>query len=149
MWYSFFAYLTVHEEKFSKKMRKEKSMSYSYSVSTGAVGGMGFSMIFCLIVSIVAIVSLWKVFAKAGKPGWAAIVPIYNLYTLFDVVYGKGIKFLWLLVPVANMVFMIVVYYKLVKAFGKSGGFGVGLIFLPIVFLPILAFSDSAYAGPQ
>ena len=76
-----------------------------------------------LALSVLLIVAMWRIFQKAGKPGWASIVPFYNI------------------------VLGIQTQVKLAKAFGKGGGFAVGLIFLPYVFQPILAFSDAAYLG--
>ena len=57
----------------------------------------------------------------------------------------------WLLlmfVPVVNVVIGIIVLLDLAKVFGKSSGFGVGLIFLAFIFIPILAFGDAQYLGP-
>ena len=103
--------------------------------------------IFSLLLSLFMLICLWKIFVKAGKPGWAAIVPIYNCYVLFEITWGKGIKFLLMLIPLANIVFGIMTCVKLVKAFGKDGVWAVGLIFLGIVFYPILAFGSSRYLG--
>ena len=103
-----------------------------------------------LAVGVLAIVALWKIFEKAGEPGWAAIIPFYNIYTLFKITWGNGWKFLLLLIPIANIVFLILTMVKLAKAFGKSGGFAVGLIFLSVIFYCILAFDQSQYLGvPQ
>ncbi len=102
-----------------------------------------------LIVCIISLVALAKVFKKAGRPGWAVIVPIYNLYVLFDIAWGKGIMFLLMLIPVVNFVIMIMLYIKLAKAFGKSGGFAAGLIFLNLIFTCILGFGSAQYIGPD
>ena len=103
-----------------------------------------------LAVAVLGIVAMWKIFEKAGEPGWAAIIPFYNLYVLFKITWGNGWKFLFLLIPIANIVFAIITMVKLAKAFGKSGGFAVGLIFLSIIFYCILAFDKSEYLGvPQ
>jgi hypothetical protein len=103
-----------------------------------------------LAIAVLGIVAMWKIFEKAGEPGWAAIIPFYNLYVLFKITWGSGWKFLLLLIPIANIVFMIITMVKLAKAFGKSGGFAVGLIFLSIIFYCILAFDQSQYQGvPQ
>lgn len=96
---------------------------------------------------VLAIVAMWKIFEKAGEPGWAAIIPVYNIYVLFKITWGNGWKFLFLLIPIANIVFAIITMVKLAKAFGKSGGFAVGLIFLSIIFYCILAFDQSQYLG--
>lgn len=99
------------------------------------------------IVGIFVLVCLWKIFQKAGEPGWAAIVPFYNTYVLFKITYGNGWKFLLLLIPIANIYFSIVAYIKLAKAFGKSAGFGVGLLLLCPIFMGLLAFGDAQYVG--
>ena len=90
---------------------------------------------------------MWIVFRKAGKPGWAAIVPFYNLYVLFDITWGSGMRFLLLLIPIYNIILGIQTQVRLARAFGKSGGFAAGLIFLPYIFVPILAFSGASYQG--
>ncbi|MEN6636937.1 MAG: DUF5684 domain-containing protein [Clostridiaceae bacterium] len=100
-----------------------------------------------LALAVLAIVAMWKIFEKAGKPGWAAIIPFYNIYVLFEITWGNGWKFLFLLIPIANIVFAIITMVKLAKAFGKSGGFAVGLIFLSVIFYCILAFDQSQYLG--
>ncbi|MDD3818840.1 MAG: DUF5684 domain-containing protein [Actinomycetota bacterium] len=115
--------------------------------ATMAAGLMGFIYFFSLLVSILYIVSLWKIFAKAGKPGWASIVPIYNVIVMLEIT-GKPIWWIILLfIPVVNLVISIIVIVELANKFGKSGGFAVGLIFLPVIFYPILAFSDAEYIG--
>lgn len=102
-----------------------------------------------LVICIISLIALAKVFKKAGRPGWAVIVPIYNLYVLFDIAWGKGIMFLLMLIPVVNFVIMIMLYVKLAKAFGKSGGFAAGLIFLNLIFVCILGFGSAQYIGPN
>lgn len=117
----------------------------------GAVLGslMVFAAVMWLISMVIVVISLvanWKLFVKAGKPGWAALIPIYNMYVMFDMVYpGSGIKFLLLLVPFYNIYVMIKFYIDLAKAFGKEPVFAVGLIFLNIIFLCILAFGSAQY----
>lgn len=95
------------------------------------------------------LVCMWKIFAKAGEPGWACIVPFYNLYVEFKITWGNGLFFLLMLIPGVNAVIGIITMVKLAKVFGKGGGFAVGLIFLSIIFLPILAFGDAQYQGVQ
>ena len=115
-------------------------LGYSYQASP-------FASILSLAIAVLGIVAMWKVFEKAGEPGWAAIIPFYNLYVLFKITWGNGWKFLFLLIPVANIVFAIITMVKLAKAFGKSGGFAVGMIFLSVIFWCILAFGDAQYIG--
>lgn len=119
----------------------------SYEATLAAAMGIYFVVI--LLVAVFAIVCMWKIFSKAGQPGWAAIIPFYNSYVLFDIAWGNGLLFLLLCIPVANFIVMIILYVKLAQAFGYSAGFAVGLIFLPVIFLPILAFGNNSYVGPQ
>jgi len=92
--------------------------------------------------------SFWKVFVKAGQPGWAAIVPIYNLIVLIQI-SGRPLWFIVLFfIPVANLIAIILIMIHVAKNFGKGPGFGLGLAFLGIIFFPILAFGDAQY-NPQ
>ena len=115
---------------------------YSTPVYTSPVVSMA-----SLAISVLLIVAMWKIFQKAGKPGWAAIVPFYNSYVMYEITWGSGWRFLMLLIPFYNISLAIQTQVKLARAFGKSGGFAVGLIFLPYVFQPILGFDGSAYLG--
>lgn len=106
--------------------------------------------IILIYVALLALLfaSMWVVFTKAGKPGWAALVPIYNLIILLEIV-GKPWWWLFLmLIPLLNVVFAIWTYNLLSKSFGKSEGFTVGLLLLSFIFFPILAFGDAEYQGP-
>ena len=102
--------------------------------------------ILSLALCVFVLVCMWIVFRKAGKPGWAAIVPFYNLYVLFEITWGSGMRFLLLLIPIYNIL-SIQTQVRLAKAFGKSGGFAAGLIFLPYIFIPLLAFGKETYQG--
>lgn len=105
-------------------------------------------MVFSLIITIVMVVALWKIFTKAGQPGWAAIIPIYNVIVLLQIV-GRPLWWIVLLfIPVVNFVIAIIMAIDLAKSFGKGAGFGVGLALLNIIFYPILAFGDAKYEGP-
>lgn len=100
-----------------------------------------------LVIAVFMLVVLWKVYAKADEPGWAAIVPFYNLYVLFKITFGNGWFFLLSFIPFVGSVAQLVAYFKLAPAFGKGAGFGIGLIFLSPIFLAILAFGDADYEG--
>lgn len=101
-----------------------------------------------LAVVVLYIVGMWKVYTKAGQPGWAAIIPIYNLIVLIQI-SGKPLWYIVLfLIPVANLVAAILVGIAIAQRFGKSEGFGVGLGLLGFVFYPILGFGDATYQGP-
>lgn len=103
------------------------------------------------IIGIVTIVAWWKIFEKAGHESWKAIIPVYNMYTMFEVAYGKGKgwKFLLLLIPCVGPIFYIMMLLKLAKAFGKETGFGLGLVFLNTIFILILGFGSAEYVGAE
>jgi len=97
---------------------------------------------------VLIIASLWKVFEKAGQPGWAAIVPIYNIYVLTCEIAKKEILwFILFFIPLVNIVASVVVSIEVAKKFGKSELFGIGLAFLGFIFYPMLAFGDAKYQG--
>lgn len=98
-----------------------------------------------LSVIVLVIVSIWKIFEKAGKPGWAVIVPIYNMIVLLEIVKKPVWWIVLMLIPFVNIVIAIIVYVELAKTFGKSAGFGIGMIFLSFIFLPLLAFGEDQY----
>jgi len=100
-----------------------------------------------IILGILLIITQWIVYQKAGKPGWACIIPIYNFIVLLEIV-GKPLWwFLLMLIPVVNIIVAIIVYHNLSLSFGKTAGFTVGLVLLPFIFFPILAFGDAKYLG--
>ncbi|MBI5411758.1 signal peptidase I [Candidatus Peregrinibacteria bacterium] len=98
---------------------------------------------FAIILLMLA--SNWVIFTKAGKPGWASIIPIYNFFVLLDIVGKPAWWFLLMLIPLVNIVIAIIVLHRLSLSFGKGAGFTVGLILLNIIFFPILAFGGSKY----
>ncbi|MGF3067255.1 DUF5684 domain-containing protein [Facklamia sp. P12945] len=109
----------------------------------------GFSSILYMVFVIIFIVGMWKLFEKAGEAGWKSLIPIYQLYIQFKIVYGNGWKVLWLLVPLANIYFIIMFCLDLAKVFGKGVGYGLGLLFGFPLFSVILGFDDSEYLGPK
>ena len=104
-------------------------------------------MILEIIGAILSMVGSWMIFKKMGRQGWEGIVPIYNTYVLCQELYGNGWKFLLLLIPIYNIVLGIQTQVRLARAFGKSGGFAAGLVFLPYIFVPLLAFGKETYQG--
>ena len=124
-------------------------MTINYNVNgAGSSGGLG-ALVFGLAIAVVMIVAMWKLFEKAGKPGWGCLIPFYNNYCLFDMAFGNGWLFLLMFLPIVNFIILIMLFFKLAKAFGKGIGFGFGLLFLSIVFLPILGLGSAEYDGPQ
>lgn len=115
----------------------------------GLAGVMIVYYIIVLAVAVVTLIGLWKMFTKAGKPGWACIIPFYSQYCQFEMAWGNGWLFLLTLVPCVNIVVMIMLWLKMAKAFGQSTGFGIGLIFLNPIFTMILGFGSAEYIGPQ
>lgn len=125
------------------------SFSYSDSAAEGILAGVGIvSYVITIIVCIILIIAQWKLFTKAGKPGWAALIPFYNMYVLFDIIYGAGWKFVLIFVPFLNIAVMIMQPIRMAQAYGKGVGFGVLNLFFPEIMQPILAFSKSTeYMG--
>ena len=118
----------------------------SESTGSGIAGVIGVLLYLGIIVLIIA--GLWKIFAKAGKPGWASIIPFYNFIVLLEIV-GKPTWWIILaFVPIVNIVIVIMVYIDLAKSFGKGVGFGLGLTFLSPIFICILGFGSAQYKGP-
>lgn len=102
-----------------------------------------------LLFAALMIAAVWKVFTKAGEPGWAAIIPIYNTIVMLKIA-GKPLWWIVLLfIPFVNFIVLILVMIALGKSFGKGTGFGIGLAFLSFIFLPILGFGNATYVGPK
>src|SRR5256885_4444159 len=106
------------------------------------------SMIVGLLIALFLIVAMWKVFTKAGQPGWACIIPIYNLYVWCKIVGRPWWWILLMLIPFVNFIIAIILGIDMAKSFGKGAGFGIGLALLGIIFLPILGFGSAQYQGP-
>jgi hypothetical protein len=112
----------------------------------GALVGGVFGIFWLLCVAVV-IIAMWKVFTKAGKPGWAAIVPIYNIIVLLEIA-GKPLWWIILcLIPFVNFIVWIIVSIAVAERFGKGAGFGIGMAILPFIFFLILGFGDAKYQG--
>ena len=127
----------------------EYDIGYGAAVATVAVSGfLVFITLISLAVSIFSIVCVWKVFKKAGKNGWEAIIPVYNLVVLIEIAELPLWYIALFFVPFANVYAIFKIYIELAHKFGKSTGFGIGMVFIPTVFMAILAFSKEAnYLG--
>ncbi|MEI9945954.1 MAG: DUF5684 domain-containing protein [Chitinophagaceae bacterium] len=101
-----------------------------------------------LAIMVVLIAAQWKVFVKAGQPGWACLIPIYNIYIMTKIGGKPGFWTLLCLIPIVNIVFAIWLINMISKSFGKDEGFTAGLIILGIIFWPILGFGSAKYLGP-
>ncbi|HXE42330.1 MAG TPA: DUF5684 domain-containing protein [Candidatus Baltobacteraceae bacterium] len=102
-----------------------------------------------LVIIVAVIAGFWKVFVKAGKPGWAAIVPIYNVIVLLQIANKPLWWIILFFIPIVNLVMAILVGIAVAKNFGKSEAFGIGLALLGFIFYPILGFGDAQYQGQQ
>ena len=120
--------------------------SYSYSSQGKAPGPVFWICWFAFVILMVA--ALWKVFTKAGEPGWAAIVPILNTYFLCKITGRPGWWVILMFIPFVNLIIWIILCIDVAKSFGKGVGFGIGLIFLPFIFAVILGFGSAQYQGP-
>ena len=106
-------------------------------------------LIIYLAIMVLIIAGAWKMFVKAGKPGWGVLIPIYNGILLLQIA-GRPIWWIiLLLIPIVNFIVAIIVWLDVAKKFGKGVGFGLGLIFLGFIFVPILGFGDAKYQGGE
>ncbi|WP_328610112.1 DUF5684 domain-containing protein [Amycolatopsis sp. NBC_00345] len=120
-------------------------MNNDSSTSVFSLGWGGSGLVFTVLV----IIALWRVFTKAGRPGWAAIIPIYNVYVLLKIAGRSGWWLILLLIPLVNLVVAIIVSLDVAKAFGKGGVFGFfGLFLFSVIGYLILGFGRARYTGP-
>jgi hypothetical protein len=119
--------------------------SFETSTSGNQPGPVFWICYFAIIILLIA--SIWKVFSKAGQPGWASIIPIYNLYVMCKVAGRPGWWLILMLIPFVNIIILIILNVDIAKRFGKGVGFALGMIFLPFIFWPMLAFGSAQYGG--
>jgi hypothetical protein len=117
----------------------------TYTTSGAGVGAL---LLWFAVIYAIAVIPYWVIFTKAGQPGWPALIPIYSTYIVLKVIGRPGWWLLLFLVPILNIVIFIIVLNDLSKSFGHGVGFTLGLIFLSLIFLYILAFGSSTYHGP-
>ena len=106
---------------------------------------MAFFIILAIVFAVFMIVAEWKLFSKANQPGWAIFIPIYNILVLLKVAKMSMWNILLLLIPIVNIVITFMVYINIAKNYGKDAGFGVGMVFLPVIFIPVIAFGNAVY----
>ncbi len=128
------------------------SIAYAQETEPGIPAAAGiFSGVFVLVwlaFLVFVIAGMWKTFVKAGQPGWAAIIPIYNLVVLVQIVGRPLWWVIMMLIPCVNIIFFIILMNDLSKSFGQGLGFTIGLIVLSFIFIPILGFGGARYVGP-
>jgi len=120
--------------------------------SDGSAAGAIFGLIFMALYLgglLAALVGTWKAFVKAGQPGWAVIVPFYNMVVGARIAGKPGWWWLLMIIPGVNMVVAILWGQSMARSYGKGSGFGVGLAFLYPIFLAILGFGSAEYIGPD
>jgi hypothetical protein len=107
----------------------------------------GLPFLVFLALLLVVLIGMWKVFVKAGQPGWGSIIPIFNAYCLVKIAGKPGWWLLLFFIPLVNLIITILVCIGISRNFGKGDGFAFGLVFLPFIFYPILGFGDASYGG--
>jgi len=125
------------------------SVVADYASGSGSSLFGGMYLVVWLAVSVLMVVSMWKLFVKAGKPGWASIIPIYNIIVLLDIIDRPIWWIVLFFIPIVNWIVWIVVSFDVARYFGKGAGFGLGLWLLGFIFYPILAFGDAQYLGAR
>ena len=141
------AFIQLTQNRFFHNALLLAQADYSYSSEGKAPSPV--STIVGLLIALLLIVAMWKVFTKAGQPGWASIIPIYNLYVWCKIVGRPWWWILLMLIPLVNFIILIILFIDLAKSFGKGIGFAIGLILLSIIFFPILGFGSATYQGPS
>ena len=122
------------------------------TTSTNGLGGADpavYNVIVLLSLALIVfiIASVWRLFKKAGKPGWAALVPFYNTWVLVEVAKLSAVWFVLTFIPIVSIVALVVIYNGVSKAFGKGVGTTVLMVFFPYVMFPYLAFGKAQYVG--
>lgn len=102
-------------------------------------------LVVSLILMVIILAATWEIFIKAGQPGWASIIPIYNMVVMLKVVKKPTWWVILIFVPIGNFIIGLVVHYELAKVFGKGFGYTLGLIILPFIFYPMLASRNAIY----
>jgi len=127
-------------------MNQDLQKALEAAAANGGDQGPGVgTYIFATLFAVLMIAAMWKVFTKAGKPGWAAIVPIYNIIVLLQIA-GKPVWWIILFfIPIVSLIIAILTYVALAERFGKGGGFAVGLVLLGPIFFPILGFGSAQF----
>lgn len=122
--------------------------NYDAYDAAAATFGAGYTIV-AIVILILTLVAMWRIFTKAGKPGWGCIIPFYNMYCLYDITFGNGWLFLLTFVPCVNVIVGIIMLFKLAKVFGHGVGYGFGLLFLNTIFILILGLGSDEYIGPN
>jgi hypothetical protein len=118
------------------------------TASSGGGGAVAVVSVLGLVLTILIVAADWRIYTKAGRHGWAVLIPIYNVLVLLRIVGRHWWWLLLLLIPFVDIIVWIILINDVSKAFGKGVGFTLGLLFLPLIFFPILGFGSARYLGP-
>jgi hypothetical protein len=110
----------------------------------GAIFGLVFGL-FALVVGLIMVASSWKIFTKAGEEGWMSIIPVLNIIILLKITRKPVWWVVLFFIPFVNVVAAFLVHMELAKVFGQGMGFVIGMVFLPFIFYPMLAFGSARY----
>ncbi|MCH2108678.1 MAG: DUF5684 domain-containing protein [Polyangiaceae bacterium] len=131
----------------------EGAVSFVEKGSSGAMETndniyLALSGLFYLAIGLLMVAASWNIYTKAGQPGWASLVPFYNMIVLLKIVGRPMWWMLLLFLPLVNLVAILIISIDLAKSFGRGTGFGIGLFFFSFVFYPVLAWNQDEYQGP-
>lgn len=118
-------------------------------IATGATVITIIALMFVGVPTALILAGMWRIFKKAGKPGWGALIPLYNSFQLFEIVWGNGWLFLLLLLPGGNIIAVAATMIKLARVFGKGVWLGVLTVLLPVIYVPVIGFGSSEYTEPD
>jgi len=116
--------------------------------AAGSAGLIGIGIVYLAII-ILVVVGGWKMFVKAGQPGWAILIPFFNYYIICKMVGRPGWWVILLFIPIVSLVMLIILMNDLSKSFGRGVGTTIGLVLLTFIFIPILGFGSAEYHGPS
>jgi len=125
-------------------LRVEDGLQGYETIAMDPMVGTTIGIVYVALIVFFVIV-MWKIFTKAGRPGWAAIIPIYNIVVLLQIIKKPVWWILLFFIPFVNIIIQIIVTHRVSRSFGHDVGFTLGLLFLSIIFYPILAFGSSKY----
>ncbi len=130
------------DQKSRLEVQQEQFKAMAPFLFVGSIVGVVVGLLFAALM-------FWKVFTKAGYPGWASLIPIYNMYVLCKIGGKPGWWVLLMFIPLVGIILLLLVCIDIAKNFGQGAGYGVGLFFLGFIFFPILGFGDAQYIGPR
>ena len=113
---------------------------------TGAEAAMStVSLVFSLVIVLLILVGMWKIFVKAGQPGWGSLIPIYNFLLLLKIAGRPWWWIMLLFVPILDLIIIVLIFFDIARNFGKGAGFAIGMLLLSFIFIPLLGFGDAEY----